>query len=455
MEKVTFFDVEYANSKNKSICQIGISCIDVKSVDPYYPEQDLYINPEDGFDDCCIKIHGITNDKVKNEPNFFERWSELEKYFTNTVIIGHNVAAADIDSLVKCLRRYNLGVPELYYIDTLELAKAFVPSFAVRDYGLHTLCDYFEIDMGEAHDAFDDACACEDLYNTLINEYSINPDECVHRYNMHETEKFMKFVSDPSLRKIISEFYGVIRGFSIDNVITEGETQAVKEWREKFSEYDYREEIHSINQTIDNILADGIITVDEITDLQGVVKRYLDLVNTAPSTLATQILNGILEGIVDDGEVSEAECKKLREWLYDNIYLAGHYPFDKIVKQVEDILEDGVVTKEESERLTKSIHELLHPVETLSESVNEIDDKHICLSGNFEYGSKKEVEEYLMSKGAIVESSVKKSTDFLVVGNCECQAYSQGSYGTKVIKAMEYNEKGCKIQIIKEKDLIG
>ena len=189
--------------------------------------------------------------------------------------------------------------------------------------------------------------------------------------------------------------------------------------------------------------------------MQGVVKRYLDLVNTAPSTLATQILNGILEGIVDDGEVSEAECKKLREWLYDNIYLAGHYPFDKIVKQVEDILEDGVVTKEESERLTKSIHELLHPVETLSESVNEIDDKHICLSGNFEYGSKKEVEEYLMSKGAIVESSVKKSTDFLVVGNCECQAYSQGSYGTKVIKAMEYNEKGCKIQIIKEKDLIG
>jgi len=26
VEKVTYFDVEYANSKNKSICQIGIVC---------------------------------------------------------------------------------------------------------------------------------------------------------------------------------------------------------------------------------------------------------------------------------------------------------------------------------------------------------------------------------------------------------------------------------------------
>ena len=50
MDKITYFDVEYANSKNKSICQIGIMCENYGNGDPVYPELDIYINPEDGFD---------------------------------------------------------------------------------------------------------------------------------------------------------------------------------------------------------------------------------------------------------------------------------------------------------------------------------------------------------------------------------------------------------------------
>ena len=39
-----------------------------------------------------------------------------------------------------------------------------------------------------------------------------------------------------------------------------------------------------------------------------------------------------------------------------------------------------------------------------------------------------------------------------MIGNCECQAYTNKHYGTKVKKAMEYIEKGYNIQIIKESD---
>jgi len=44
MEKVTYFGVEYANSKNKSICQIDIVCEDYKTGEPLYPEKDIYIS---------------------------------------------------------------------------------------------------------------------------------------------------------------------------------------------------------------------------------------------------------------------------------------------------------------------------------------------------------------------------------------------------------------------------
>ena len=122
MNKVTYFDVEYANPQNKAICQMGILCEDFKTKNPCYPELNIYVNPEDRFDYQCVRIHGITDSKVIDKPTFPEVWETIEKYFTNAVIVGHNVAGSDLNALVKNLRRYDLDIPVMYYIDTLEIA---------------------------------------------------------------------------------------------------------------------------------------------------------------------------------------------------------------------------------------------------------------------------------------------------------------------------------------------
>ena len=455
MEKVTYFDVEYANSKNKSICQMGIVCEDYKTSDPFYPEMDIYINPDDNFDSFCVKVHGITKEQVANEPTFPEVWGNIEKYFTKSVIIGHNVAGADLDALVKNLHRYNIDVPEMYYICTWELAKQFIPSFAIENYKMSTLCEFFDIDIDSEHNAFDDACACADLFKALVERYNLNPDEYVKKYIPKETQDYTKYVADPVLRKSISEFYGVIRGFSIDNIINDEEISYIKKWRNENAAYSAHKEIRNIINSIDSILEDGIVTTKEIMSLQFAIKNYLDTVSTAPSTLATQILDGIMKGIIADGQVTETECNNLRQWLYDNITLAGHFPFNKIIDILEDVLEDSVITEEELEYVSTFIKELLDPVATLSAQVNSVEGKHVCLSGNFAYGKgKSSVEEYIIAHGGFIDSSVKKSTDILMVGKNECQAYSNGTYGTKVKKAIEYNEKGCNIEIIKESDFL-
>lgn len=237
MNKVTYFDVEYANSKNKSICQIGIMCEDFETGEPFYPELEIYINPEDGFDLNCTRIHGITAAKVKDEPNFPEVWKKIEKYFTNAVVIGHNVASSDLDALVKCLRRYKLDIPEFYYICTYELARTFIHSYCVPNYKLSTLCDYFEIYINNEHNAFDDACACADLLKAIIESYEFDVDDYVKKYIPNDTYEQNAFIADSELRKAISEFYGVIRGFSIDNIINDDEVAYIKEWRE--SNYKY------------------------------------------------------------------------------------------------------------------------------------------------------------------------------------------------------------------------
>lgn len=453
MEKVTYFDVEYANNKNKSICQIGIMCENFNDGEPYYPEKNIYINPEDGFDDFCIKIHGITKDKVENKPTFPTVWKEIEKYFTNAVIIGHNVAGADIDALIKSLKRYNLDIPEFYYICTLDLARKYIPAYEIRDYSMSSLCDYFGIDIDSEHDAFDDACACADLLKAIIKKYGLDINDIeVKKYNSFTTNEFSSFLSSPIIRKSISEFYGIIRGFSIDNKITVAEYEYIKNWRNKYSVYTNYKDIMNIITIIDKIIADEVITLDEIVELQSIVKEYLDIVSTSPITLATQILDGILKGITVDGQISEIECKNLRQWLYDNIYLSDHFPFNKTMKILDKVLEDSIITKEESDYMTNIIQDMLNPVDSLKEKINSVYEKHVCLSGNFEYGQKADVEKYIISKGGIIDSSLKKTTDILMIGNNECQAYSNGTYGTKIKKAIEFNEKGGNIKIIKESD---
>lgn len=452
MEKVTYFDVEYANSKNKAICQIGIVCENYNNLEPYYPELDIYINPEDGFDSNCVRVHGITSVQVADSPSFPDVWKNIEKYFTNAVVIGHNVASSDLDSLVKNLRRYNLDIPELYYICTYDLAKKYVPSYAVPNYSLSALCNLFDIDIDSEHNAFDDACACSDLFRALVEIYDINVDECVKKYHHNSVSVHTSYIDAAVLRKSISEFYGVVRGFSLDNAINQDEIDYIIAWRDSHIQYIAHKEVADIIAVVNSILDDNVITLDEITQLQKCMKEYLDAMSTSPITLATQILDGILKGITVDGKISDEECKNLRQWLYDNIYLSDHFPFNKAIEVIDKVLEDLIVTKEESEYLTSVIEDMLNPIESLKSEIYSVEGKHICLSGVFEYGMKTEVQSYIVERGGIIDSNVKKTTDFLIVGACGCQAYSNETYGTKIKKAIEYNEKGCNIQIIKEMD---
>jgi len=454
MNKITFFDVEYANSNNKSICQIGIICLDFETGDPYYPERDIYIDPEDNFSDICIKKHGITPQTVKGAPSFPIIWPEIEKYFTRAVVIGHNVSSADLDALTKTLIRYQIDMPEIYYVCTLDLAREYIPRYAVPDYGLRALCNYFNIDMNPGHNAFDDACACSDLFRQLVDSFSIDVDSHVQKYIAKQTHDFELYVESSVMRRQMAELYGVIRGVMLDSRIMPEEQSYIEQWIDNNKGFIAHKEVASITEELHAICEDGIINTNEALSIQKSIRQYLDVVSTSPVTLATQILSGIMKGILADGYISDNEALQLRQWLYDNIYLSGHYPFNRLIGVLESALLNNVITNDESVQIKETIYELLDPINSLKSNVLSIEGKHICLSGNFEYGSKQDVEAYIHARGGVVDVSVKKTTDILVIGGLECAKYAYGTYGTKAKKALAWNEKGCDIEIIKESDFI-
>lgn len=173
-------------------------------------------------------------------------------------------------------------------------------------------------------------------------------------------------------------------------------------------------------------------------------------------TLALQELQKILSGILDDGIIALDEIDSLRFWLEEHRELTDVYPFGKVVKVVNSVLEDGEIDSSDIEMIKCVFLEVINPVKSHSccEIITSLYEKHVCLTGDFDFGSKEDVSRIIEKAGGIVEKSVKKSTDYVVVGSKGNANWKAGNYGAKIQKALEYIDKGCRIIIIKEKEFI-
>lgn len=80
--------------------------------------------------------------------------------------------------------------------------------------------------------------------------------------------------------------------------------------------------------------------------------------------------------------------------------------------------------------------------------------KQICLTGEFYYCSKSDMAEHLKSIGADIKSNVSLKTDYVIIGSKGNEKWSFGNYGSKIKKALELQEKGKNIKIIKEEDIL-
>lgn len=348
MRKATYFDVEYANRTNKSICQMGIVCENARNGEPCYPDKDIFINPEDIFEKSCTALHGIDARRVKNAPTFPAAWSGLEKYFASAVIIGYETAN-DLDALTYALNRYKLDVPALYYLDTKELAQLYIPAGETSDFTLTGLCNYFGIKLLTEHYAYDDAMANADLFKKMVKTFNINAEQHIKKF---EPAQDLMAVS-------IGRFYGMVQSFVMDEVVTDREVSYITKWYDAHKQYAEHKQIAAILTLIEGILSDGTVTAAEIKQLEKALKNALGHMSSNQMTASTQILSGILEGLAADGNICIDECHKLHTWLIGNAVLTGNFAYDKLMSLVDNALADGTVSAEDSDEIIAVIKQLV------------------------------------------------------------------------------------------------
>lgn len=177
---------------------------------------------------------------------------------------------------------------------------------------------------------------------------------------------------------------------------------------------------------------------------------------SAPSESTVQLLKlkDILADITSDGVLNDSEVYSLQEWMDENVALRGNFPFDKIFAVVDSALADGILAPNELQSMLALFEQITDPVANSSACGDfDINGKTFCLTGEFNRGPRAMVEDLLASKGGVPVKSVTKKTDYVIVGSQGSDAWSAGNYGSKIKKALELQEKGVAIQIVKESEI--
>lgn len=428
--KKLFLDLETPNKRNNRPCQIGL----IYEVDDSVVfEKNIMINPEAPFDDYNIDIHHITPDMVSEAPNFPEVWEKLRPYFSESLIVGHNVRF-DLSVLSKSIHDYGLEPLDVMYEDTMIKAHSLeLPG------KLDELNIYLKLPDFSHHDAMEDIRATRLIYHKL---YELSP------WKEHDGVKELGFDESKTdaadLERKVNELYGIFAGIGIDKEINAKEIDAIRKWIAANQQSKNQAEFKDIFEALYNILEDNKITLDEYKYMLVLLDRF-HIHRFSRQTVAMQRLKGILIGIIEDKKIREAELENLKIWMMAFDDLIGHYPFNKIVSLVEDVMADNVVTEEENTRLIEEFRKFISPVEEQSTDHQsediDLSGKSCCLTGNFTLGTKKDIEQRLTAMGAAVVPSVTKKTDVLIAGGQGSTAWAYGNYGGKKKRLLKCRKK--------------
>ena len=144
---------------------IEIGCIEMENRRITGKEFHCYINPEREIDEGATRVHGLTYEKLKNEPLFKDIKSDFMNFISDSELINHN-ADFDVGFLnyeLSLVKSSNVIEDKALVLDTLKMARNMHPG---KKNSLDALCNRYEIDrsMRQVHGALIDADLLAKVY---------------------------------------------------------------------------------------------------------------------------------------------------------------------------------------------------------------------------------------------------------------------------------------------------
>lgn len=259
---------------------------------------------------------------------------------------------------------------------------------------------------------------------------------------------------------------GILEGVSADSKLNESELGFLRVWLDSDVSHVTDGDILDLRFLVNDILADGIFDADEFEDITLFISDVLNYSEDQPQNIDdfTQELIGFIKGITADNVVNEKEIYALKSKLEATPELLKSWPGEDIYKRIIEILDDDIVTADESESFCEMLKGiagqrlletgLAHGLSTdfVVDSVDSLDfvDSEFCFTGTFICGPRVSLQLIAKDKGATVKNRVTKKTSFLVLGGIASKDWKFASYGRKIQSVLENKKNGSVTKIINE-----
>ena len=145
---------------------IEVGCIEIEDLLPTGRTFHTLVYPERLIPQDAIRVHGITEEKVRGAPKFREVVGDLMAFIGDAPVIAHNAAFDRSFIDYECGLCGHQLIEETRWIDTLKLAQSRFPGMANS---LDALCKRFKISLVERtlHGALIDARLLAEVYLEL------------------------------------------------------------------------------------------------------------------------------------------------------------------------------------------------------------------------------------------------------------------------------------------------
>lgn len=168
-------DVETANPRYHSICQIGIVLFeDGREVDA----EKVMIDPREDFGVWQTRTHGLCRDDVTGAPCFPERFDWLQQWLAGQTVVSHS--HFDRSALRLACDHHQLPALPCRWADSAHIALAAWPDIAKHGLGLKVIASQLGIRF-KHHDALEDARACGLIVQRAMTETGLGIPELLKR----------------------------------------------------------------------------------------------------------------------------------------------------------------------------------------------------------------------------------------------------------------------------------
>lgn len=151
-------DVECANNRPESICQIGIARVRSGRIVEVYS---ALVNPQQSFGWFHRRLHGIDEKKVRGKPSFQRIAVHVRRRLEAGPTVSHSLS--DRTAINAAMQRAGHRAIRARWIDSIPIVQATWPErYADGSFGLANIAEHLGIEFRH-HDAAEDARATAEI----------------------------------------------------------------------------------------------------------------------------------------------------------------------------------------------------------------------------------------------------------------------------------------------------